>query len=171
METSPNSSPATATTASESASAAATAAARHTGSCHCGAVRFAVRADLAAGASRCNCSICIRTGVTGGSVKPEAFTLLAGEESLSSYEWGHKVSRRFFCKRCGIHCFGRGHLPELGGDFVSVNYNCLEDVELSELRVGYWDGRHNNWYAGMRDRPWPILTPAPLGPFDALIAS
>ena len=113
----------------------------------------------------------VRAGVTGGIVKPEAFTLVAGEDSLSSYEWGHKVSRRFFCRHCGIHCFGRGYLVELGGDFVSVNYNCLENVELSELKVGYWDGRHNNWYAGLRDRPWPILTPAPLGPFDAVAMS
>jgi hypothetical protein len=140
---------------------------QHTGSCHCGAVRFAVRADLAAGASRCNCSICIRTGATGGIVKPDAFTLLAGEEHLASYEWGHKVSRRFFCKRCGIHSFARGHLAELGGDYVSVNYNCLDGVELSELKIGYWDGRHDNWYAGMRDRPWPILTPAAPPPAQA----
>lgn len=157
------------TTTSEFASASATAAAtEHTGSCHCGAVRFTVRADLGAGASRCNCSICIRTGATGGIVKPDAFTLVAGDDSLSSYEWGHKVSRRFFCRHCGIHCFGRGTLAELGGEFVSVNYNCLEKVELSALQVGYWDGRHNNWYGGLRDRPWPILTPAPLGPFDTV---
>jgi hypothetical protein len=149
----------------------ASAATEHTGSCHCGVVRFAVRADLTAGGSRCNCSICVRVGATGGIVKPDAFTLLAGEGSLSFYEWGHKISRRFFCKHCGIHCFGRGFLAEVGGDFVSVNYNCLENVELSELKVGYWDGRHNNWYGGLRDRPWPILTPAPLGPFDAVAAS
>lgn len=131
----------------------------HTGRCHCGAVRFVVRADVAAGGSRCNCSICVRTGATGGIVKPQQFTLIAGEESLSTYEWGAKVSRRFFCKRCGVHCFARGHLVELGGDFVSVNYNCLEGVELSDMKIVYWDGRHNNWHAGVRERPWPILTP------------
>jgi len=55
-----------------------------------------------------------------------------------------------------VTCFGRGHLAELGGDFVSINLNCLDGVELSELKVMYWDGRHDNW-AGARDEPWPVL--------------
>jgi hypothetical protein len=135
----------------------ASGARTHAGSCHCGAVRFQVVADLGAGASRCNCTVCTKLATLGGQVKPEAFTLLAGEDSLSSYEWGGKISRRFFCKQCGAHCFARGHLDVLGGDFVSINYNCLDGVELGDLKVVYWDGRHNNWYAGPRATPWPIL--------------
>lgn len=126
------------------------------GSCHCGAVRFQLEADLSNGAGRCNCSICTRVAQLGVLVKPEAFRLLAGEEALSFYEWGHKVSRRYFCRHCGIHCFGRGSLPELGGAFVSANLNCVEALEPTQLKVIYWDGRHNNWEAGPRDRPWPI---------------
>lgn len=126
------------------------------GTCHCGAVRFQVEADLSSGASRCNCSICTRVAQLGLLVKPEAFKLLAGEDALSFYEWGHKVSRRYFCRHCGIHCFGRGSLPELGGAFVSANLNCVEAVEPEQLKIVYWDGRHNNWEAGPRDRPWPI---------------
>jgi hypothetical protein len=127
----------------------------HTGTCHCGAVRFEVAFDLAAGASRCNCTICTKLGATGGLVKPHAFELLAGEESLGSYAWGAKISRRFFCKTCGVYCFGRGHLDVLGGDFVSVNLNTLDGVELGDLKVVYWDGRHDNWQAGPRTTPWP----------------
>ncbi len=126
------------------------------GSCHCGAVRFQVEADLANGAGRCNCSICTRIAQLGVLVKPEAFKLLAGEQALSFYEWGHKVSRRYFCRHCGIHCFGRGALPELGGAFVSANLNCVEALDPGQIKVNYWDGRHNNWEAGTRDRPWPI---------------
>ena len=122
-------------------------------------MRFEVLADLGAGASLCNCSVCTKLSITGGLVKPEAFRLLAGEESLSSYEWGAKISRRFFCKACGAHCFARGYLKEVGGDYVSVNYNCLDGVEVGDIKVVYWDGRHDNWYAGPRDTPWPILTP------------
>jgi hypothetical protein len=40
---------------------------KHTGSCHCGAVRFEVDADVKKGASRCNCL----------HVKPAAFRLLS----------------------------------------------------------------------------------------------
>jgi hypothetical protein len=130
------------------------------GSCHCGAVRFQVQADLSKGASRCNCSICTRVAQLGVLVKPDAFQLLAGQEALSFYEWGHKVSRRAFCRHCGIHCFGSGSLPELGGAFVSVNLNCVESLEPSQLEIVYWDGRHDNWQAGTRDNPWPIHTRA-----------
>jgi hypothetical protein len=128
----------------------------HQGSCHCGAVRYRVAFDLGSSAGRCNCSVCSKIAQTGGIVKPDAFTLLSGEESLSQYVWGGKISTRFFCKHCGIHCFGRGHLAEIGGDYVSVNLNTLDDVELADLKVVYWDGRHNNWEGGPRDTPWPI---------------
>jgi hypothetical protein len=131
----------------------------HRGSCHCGAVRFQVDVDAGKG-SRCNCSICAKVGATGSVVKPGAFALLAGEDSLGTYVWGHKISTRFFCKHCGIHCFARGHLAELGGDYVSVNLNCLDDTELADMQVTYWDGRHDNWQAGTRSTPWPVLSPA-----------
>src|SRR5689334_7929911 len=93
---------------------------KHVGSCHCGDVRFEVELDASSG-SKCNCSICTKTSVLGGLVKPSAFTLLTDESKLSAYEWGAKISKRYFCKRCGIQCFGKGHLAEIGGDFVSVN--------------------------------------------------
>jgi hypothetical protein len=134
----------------------------HTGGCHCGALRFRVELDLTKGASRCNCSICTKTAVTGCIVKPAAFTLLSDDdEGLGMYEWGGKISQRFFCKRCGVHCFGRGHLAEVGGDYVSVNLNCLDDVDPNDLETVYWDGRHNNWQAGPRPIPWPIATELP----------
>jgi hypothetical protein len=129
----------------------------HAGGCHCGAVRFEVEIDTTKGASRCNCSVCTKTAVTGGIVKPAAFRLVSkDDESLGSYEWGGKISRRFFCNRCGVHCFGRGHLAEVGGDYVSVNLNCLDDVDPNALEIVYWDGRHDNWEAGPRPTPWPI---------------
>ena len=128
----------------------------HTGGCHCGQVRFEVDLDLSTGGSMCNCSVCTKIAPTSGIVKPGAFTLLAGEDNLGIYEWGGKISKRFFCRTCGVHCFGRGYLAEVGGDYVSINFNCLDDVDPSELTITYWDGRHNNWEAGPRDTPWPI---------------
>jgi hypothetical protein len=132
---------------------------KHAGSCHCGAVKFQVEIDATKG-SQCNCSICAKLGATGATVKPAAFRLLTGEASLGTYEWGAKISKRFFCKNCGVYCYGAGHLAQLGGDYVSVNLNCLDDVELSALKIAYWDGRHNNWQAGLRGTPWPNLTSA-----------
>jgi hypothetical protein len=126
------------------------------GSCHCGAVRFEVSLEPGSKASRCNCSICTKLSLTGFIVKPEAFRLLTSEAELLHYEFGHKVSKRFFCRHCGVHCYGSGFLAEIGGDFVSVNGNCLDDLEPTTLDVIYWDGRHNNWQAGPSDRPWRV---------------
>jgi hypothetical protein len=131
---------------------------KHQGSCHCGAVHYAVNIDLT-GASRCNCSVCTKLAIAGVQVKPEAFTLLSDESALADYEWGGKVAKRYFCRTCGTHCFGRGYLEILGGAFVSINVNTLDDVDPYQLPLVHWDGRHNNWQAGARPAPWPIFGP------------
>ena len=128
----------------------------HAGGCHCGAVRYEARLDLSTGASRCNCSICQKTAATGMGGKPGMVRVVKGEEHLSSYGVGDSPNKRFFCKHCGIHLFGKGDVAELGGPFESVNINTLDDVELSAMKIGYWDGRHDNWQAGMRPEPWPV---------------
>jgi hypothetical protein len=130
---------------------------KHPGSCHCGAVRFEVELAPGTGGSRCNCSICTKLAMTSAIVKPAAFALLSGEEGLGRYEFGGKTAQRYFCKQCGVHCFGRGYLEQVGGDYVSVNLSCLDDVDVTTLAMVYWDGRHNNWEAGPRPTPWPIF--------------
>jgi hypothetical protein len=132
----------------------------HTGGCHCGALRFEVALEPGFQGSRCNCSICAKTAVTGTIVKPHAFRLVAGEAERGSYRWGGNISTRFFCKHCGIHCYGAGHLAEVGGDYVSVNLNCLDDFDVNTLEFVHWDGRHDNWMAGPRNTPWPLLAEA-----------
>jgi hypothetical protein len=127
----------------------------HKGSCHCGAVRFEADVEATKG-SRCNCSICTKVNMTGAILKPAAFRLVAGEQALSTYEWGHHISKRFFCAKCGVYCFAKGHLVELGGDYVSINLQALDDIDPGLLEIGHWDGRHDNWQGGMRGTPWPI---------------
>ena len=40
---------------------------------------------------------------------------------------------RFFCKTCGVHVYGTGDMPELGGAFVSINMQTLDSARhLSE---------------------------------------
>lgn len=130
-------------------------ATKQTGGCHCGAVRFEVVLDPSNG-SRCNCTVCTKTSTTNGITKPANFTLVAGEDSLATYAWGAETSKRFFCKKCGVHCFGKGFLEEVGGDFVSVNMQCLDGFDITKVKVIYWDGRHDNWHAGPRETPWVV---------------
>jgi hypothetical protein len=134
--------------------------ATHQGGCHCGAVRFEVALPPGFQGSRCNCSICTKSAATGAIVKPDAFRLLAGQDALGGYQWGSKVSTRHFCKHCGILCFGAGYLEQIGGEFVSVNLNALDDLDVSLLEIVYWDGRHDNWMGGPRSTPWPLLREA-----------
>jgi len=118
-----------------------------TGACHCGKVRIEADLDLAAGTNRCNCSICGKLRAWTVITKPQALRLLAGQDDLSSYEWGAKISQRMFCKHCGVHVFGRGYLEQVGGDFVSVNLAVMdvEPATLAALPVRYFDGADNNW--------------------------
>lgn len=96
-------------------------------------------------------------GALTGIVKPDAFRVVAGEDRQTAYEWGAKIAKRYFCKTCGITCYSRGYLEQLGGDYVSVNFDTLDDLDPSQVKAIYWDGRHDNWQAGPRDTPWPIF--------------
>ncbi len=124
------------------------------GSCHCGAVRFRCRIDLAE-TTRCNCSICGK-GRFWKAIAPAAdFTLLEGDDTLTDYTFGsHSIHHRF-CKNCGIKPFGRGELAELGGVFYAVNIACLDELsaeDFARAEIRFEDGRHSAW-----DRP-PAVT-------------
>lgn len=119
------------------------------GSCHCGAVRFEAEIDLESGTGRCNCSYCTKIRTWNALVKPEAFRLIAGEEALSSYEFGTRSGHHLFCRHCGVHPFDRGHVKELGGDFVAISIACLDNMspgDFGALPVTYADGRNDAWW-------------------------
>ena len=122
--------------------------ARHTGGCHCGRARFAVRADLAR-ATYCNCSICTKKGFIHLIVEPSEFELLSGAEALVSYRFNTGVAEHKFCTQCGIHPF---YTPRSDPDKVDVNVRCLDDVDLNRLELLTFDGRH--WEEAIKTASW-----------------
>jgi hypothetical protein len=117
------------------------------GGCHCGQVRMRVQADLAL-VSECNCSICTKKGILHLVVPLDRFTLLQGEDALTTYQFGTNVAKHTFCRHCGIHAF---YVPRSDPDKVSVNARCLDDVDVATLHPSRsFDGR--NWEDAMRAR-------------------
>ncbi len=109
------------------------------GGCHCGAIRFRVRVDRYE-AIECNCSICTKKGFLHLIVPSEQFTLLSGEESLSTYTFNTGVAKHHFCRVCGIHSFYR---PRSHPDGIDVNLRCLDGDVRSRFEIRFFDGA--NW--------------------------
>lgn len=67
---------------------------------------------------------------------------------MGDYQFGTKIGHHLFCRHCGVRSFARGHVKEIGGDYVSVQLASLDNVGLEELisaPIRYADGRNNNW--------------------------
>jgi hypothetical protein len=104
--------------------------------------------DLMAGTKKCNCTLCTKVRNWVVIVKPNAFKVVSGADSLTDYQWAAKTIHFMFCKTCGVRLFGKGHLDVLGGDFYGVNVASLDNVdpaELAQVPVRFSDGRNNNW--------------------------
>ncbi|MEZ4380894.1 MAG: GFA family protein [Nannocystaceae bacterium] len=110
----------------------------HTGGCHCGAVRYTVRAAIDS-VIECNCSICAKTGSLLAFVPAAQFTLDAGAEATTDYQFNRKVIHHLFCHTCGIRSYAWGHAPD-GSKSVAINVRCLDDLDVSGLAVQHFDG-------------------------------
>ena len=109
------------------------------GGCHCGRVRFRVTAELT-GIADCNCSVCTKKGFLHLIVPPKQFELLSGADDLSTYQFNTGTARHSFCRHCGIHPF---YVPRSDPDKIDVNVRCLDDIDLTTLKITPFDGR--NW--------------------------
>ncbi|MDO9383055.1 MAG: GFA family protein [Hyphomicrobiaceae bacterium] len=111
----------------------------HSGSCHCGAVSYAVDAALDTVIS-CNCSMCQKKGTLLMFVQVADFTLKSGEDKLTDYQFNKHAIHHLFCSTCGVTSFARGKDPK-GNEMVAVNARCLAGVDLDKLTIMNFDGR------------------------------
>jgi hypothetical protein len=108
-----------------------TNASLHDAACHCGAVRFRVRLpDGFRTARRCTCSFCRMRGAVVVSARLDGIAFLAGEDSLTLYQFNTRTAKHWFCKTCGIytHHQRRSNPLEYG-----VNLACLQGVSPFDL--------------------------------------
>ena len=101
------------------------------GSCHCGAVRFAIETDFPE-LTTCDCSICRRKNALMVKVHESRFTLLQGEADLSEYRFHTGTARHYFCRHCGIYPF---HRKRVTPDHYGINVHCLEGFDPTGIPV------------------------------------
>lgn len=109
------------------------------GSCHCGSISYTFTAPVIDQGLRCNCSICVRKGavMTAFTVAPEDIQIEILADALATYQFGSKVARHHFCKKCGIYTF---HETMIKPGHFRINLGCVEGVKSLELPVEVFNG-------------------------------
>src|SRR5690348_16371661 len=112
---------------------------KHTGACHCKAVRYEVELDLTQPVLECNCTHCDMKGMLLAFVPADTFTLLSGEDDLTTYKFNKAHISHMFCKICGAQPFGKGTGPN--GPMVAINVRTLDGVDTGTLPRKQFNGR------------------------------
>ena len=109
------------------------------GSCHCGSVSFKFTGPAIEKGVRCNCSICRRKGaiMSAFTIAPEEIKIDVKENALATYEFGSRVAKHHFCKKCGIYPF---HQTLRKPGHYRVNVGCVDGVDSLSLPVDVFDG-------------------------------
>ncbi|KAI1409676.1 glutathione-dependent formaldehyde-activating enzyme [Hypoxylon sp. FL1857] len=136
----------------------------YTGSCHCGAVRVALKSkpldkSFTDKIVECNCSICGRHGNVWLYPKKDQVAI-QGEENLKTYLFGSMLWGKPFCKICGVSVHNQSPslteeelnaMPEDRRDFIRggldltpINLRIFNDLDVEDLNVGHYDGYNKN---------------------------
>ena len=116
----------------------------HSGSCHCGAVRFEVDAPARVKVEDCNCSICRKSGYLHLIVSRDRFRLLEGEDNLTTYTFNTGTAKHMFCNTCGVKSY---YVPRSHPTGYSVNVRSIDSDTFEALDIHPFDGR--NWEANI----------------------
>ena len=110
---------------------------KHTGSCHCGGVRFEIDTKQPLGPYfKCNCSLCCRKSSVMGAAPRTALRVTAGADLISTYTWNTREAQHYFCKDCGIYTH---HVMRGQTETVGINMACIDGFDifaLGEVPVG-----------------------------------
>jgi hypothetical protein len=118
------------------------------GSCHCGNTKFEVT-EAPAGATRCTCSFCSKSGSLWAYYTPAQFHLTSREENVATYRWGSRTVKHHFCANCGGNTFSESPdwstgKPDFDKMKVGVNAWLFDDFDTGAVPVTVIDGK-NLW--------------------------
>ena len=82
--------------------------------------------------------MCYKSGFRGLIVPKEKFTLVSGEDALSTYTFNTGVAQHTFCVHCGIKSF---YQPRSHPDGISVNLNCVDPGTLKSVLLRPFNGQ------------------------------
>jgi hypothetical protein len=123
----------------------------HHGSCHCGAVKFSIDAELVE-ATTCDCSLCVKKNAVMVKVHESELVITEGEDQLSLYEWNTRRAKHYFCRRCGIYTF---HRKRSAPDHFGVNVFCLDAFDPASLPVRATEGESMSVVSDDARPEWP----------------
>lgn len=119
---------------------------QYEGGCHCEAVKFRVLAPYHLTVWNCDCSICLMKKNAHFVVPAQNFTLISGENDLSSYRFNTRKAKHLFCKHCGVQSYYvrfcatgiylfacnalRRQVPRSNPDGVGVTLACVRGVKV-----------------------------------------
>nr|XP_031325326.1 centromere protein V [Camelus dromedarius] len=119
---------------------------KHTGGCHCGAVRFEVWASADLHIFDCNCSICKKKQNRHFIVPASRFKLLKGADSITTYTFNTHKAQHTFCKRCGVQSF---YSPRSNPGGFGIAPHCLDEGTVRSVVVEEFNG--SDWEKAMKE--------------------
>ncbi|XP_076106736.1 centromere protein V-like [Mytilus galloprovincialis] len=112
----------------------------HSGSCHCGAVKFEVVAEKVLHVYDCNCSICKKKQNKHFVVPKSRFKLLQGADNITTYTFNSRKAQHTFCKTCGVQSF---YTPRSNPDGYGIAPHCIDSNTIERIEEEKFDGQ--NW--------------------------
>ncbi|XP_063098547.1 centromere protein V [Cavia porcellus] len=119
---------------------------KHTGGCHCGAVRFEVWASADLHIFDCNCSICKKKQNKHFIVPASRFKLLKGAESITTYTFNTHKAQHTFCKKCGVQSF---YTPRSNPGGFGIAPHCLDEGTVRSVVTEEFNG--SDWEKAMKE--------------------
>uniref|UniRef100_A0A8C8SAF0 CENP-V/GFA domain-containing protein n=1 Tax=Pelusios castaneus TaxID=367368 RepID=A0A8C8SAF0_9SAUR len=119
---------------------------KHTGGCHCGAIRFEVWASADLHIFDCNCSICVKKKNSHFIVPASHFKLLKGAENLTTYTFNTHCAQHTFCKTCGVQSF---YTPRSNPDGYGIAPHCLDEGTVRSITVEEINGK--DWERAVKE--------------------